>query len=424
MQYNPDVRYTQLKVAPVWASLKTADNKLVFNFLLNPETISWQHSSSHNELNVLRSGQPLTSYAFSKTTLSIPTFYLWTPNNSASIAPSLAVLKAMTKPIANGGLPPLLMLQWGSLKEERVYISELEIVEKQWRSGEPTQAEGSMTFVLSPDKNAKVADVKRLTNALEKTPNEQINDAHNKLKDGVNGSAASTRKTLINIGKGLDKLKDGAEQLGRDDRRQFERDMALNKRDYQKIVEGSYWIKGELHKATANISKIRLPNIDSNITSSQDSTRKGVSNVTSGFKDAANRASVNSLPVRTYTTKQYQAALKTLNSWVKSSSNLTPIAKAKTNEALQMIQGSVNNTSAEAQKFLRDSQKIVDRYVKQAQALDARIDANAAISPKQQDEFFNGVTKSFQASTKAVTSRDFWIRFFNYDPNQNSKENH
>lgn len=147
---NPNVLKSPLAIAPSWARLASADGKHVFVFLVNPETIRWQHNVSLSSLNVLRSGQPLVNYQHSTSVLTIPKFYLWTTNNSCTVKNEIAALKAMTKPTTLGSSPPILKLTWGELSEDRLILSSVDIEEKQWRSGQPTQAEGSMVFVYAP----------------------------------------------------------------------------------------------------------------------------------------------------------------------------------------------------------------------------------------------------------------------------------
>lgn len=170
--YNPNIKKSPLAIAPTWAKLASSDGKFVFNFLVNPESIRWQHGASLNSLNVLRSDQPLANYQYSSSTLTIPQFYLWTHNNSATVANEIKALKAMTKPTILGSLPPILMLTWGELKEDRLVLTSVDIEEKQWRSGQPTQAQGSMTFMYSPLAVSPVAAAK---STPKETPRQKAN---------------------------------------------------------------------------------------------------------------------------------------------------------------------------------------------------------------------------------------------------------
>lgn len=147
---NPNIKKSALEIAPSWAKLSSDDGKNVYNFLVNPESIRWQHSIATNSLATHRSAQPETNYQYSTSVLTIPRFYLWTVGNSCTIKNEIAELKAMTKPTILGGKPPILTLTWGELRESRLWLASVEIEEKQWRSGQPTEAEGSMSFIYAP----------------------------------------------------------------------------------------------------------------------------------------------------------------------------------------------------------------------------------------------------------------------------------
>lgn len=180
MIYNPNVKKTPLAIAPTWALLESMDGKLKFNFLVNPNSIRWSHGVSLSTLNVLRVAQPLVSYQYSTSTLTIPTFYLWTPDHSATVANEIANLKAMTKPVSTDGLPPLLTLTWGSLKETRLILANLDIEEQQWRSGQPTQAEGSMSFIYSPVQKSPVSSTKATPTPRQKAATKSTSKATTK----------------------------------------------------------------------------------------------------------------------------------------------------------------------------------------------------------------------------------------------------
>ncbi len=124
--FNPATNFQELPASTVWASLKSLDGKYIFDFLVNPETVAYTHSSNHVALNVLRSDQPYTSYVSSASSLSIPKLYLWTPNSRSSINTQMTTLKAMTKPTIKGGSPPLLTFTWGLMVEPRVYLTDVD----------------------------------------------------------------------------------------------------------------------------------------------------------------------------------------------------------------------------------------------------------------------------------------------------------
>lgn len=145
---NPNVNTTSLSIGTTWAKLASVDGKLVYDFLVNPEEVAWNHSVNMKELNVIRTGQPGYMFVNSVSTLSFPTVLFWTPGFSGSLKTALATVTAMTKPVNE--VLPLLSLSWGNLNEPRVYLKTFQFREQQWRSGTPTQAAGSMDFVIVP----------------------------------------------------------------------------------------------------------------------------------------------------------------------------------------------------------------------------------------------------------------------------------
>lgn len=147
---NPNVKTTQLPEGITWASLKAVTRDLKYDFLVNPEEVTWNHQAVYKDLPVLYTGQPLVSYQNSQSGLSMPKVYLWTPGNSGSLKASIDILKAMTKPTLGEDTPPVLSLSWGDLKEPRVYLKSFNLREQQWRQGTVTQATAALEFILAP----------------------------------------------------------------------------------------------------------------------------------------------------------------------------------------------------------------------------------------------------------------------------------
>ncbi len=225
MMYNPEVKLQNLSVSPTWAVLESIDKRLRFDFILNPEKVQWNHTANTNELAVLRTSQPLQNFTNSRSTLSLPSVKLWTANNSGSLTRLLSDLKAMTKPNLSGELP-VLSLTWGSLKETRVYLTSLEVTEQQWRSGEPTNAECSLSFSLAPEipkavyqavpkdapltasaKKTAVAVLKNTSNKDPKklSPKERSDraNADSVVKAVLNKTDAASKATLVDAYKAL-----------------------------------------------------------------------------------------------------------------------------------------------------------------------------------------------------------------------------
>ncbi len=187
--FNPAIKTQELPASTVWATLKSTDGKYIFNFLVNPETITYSHTSNHTSLNVLRSEQPLTSFTGSTSVLSIPKIYLWTLNSRSAIDTHMAMLKSMTKPTSKGGNPPLLNFTWGMTVEPRVYLTSVDFNITQWRSGIPTQAEGSMSFLISPEWSKQ-------SGVVSSTPKPTIREASNPKVD--------IKKTKVDVKKPTD----------------------------------------------------------------------------------------------------------------------------------------------------------------------------------------------------------------------------
>ena len=221
--YNPNVKLGVLAVNPTWATLKTVDDKLSFDFILNPESVQWTHSATVNELSVLRSKQPLVNYQASKSVLTLPNIKLWTVNNSGSLKEPIDTLRQMTKPLASTGVLPVLALTWGSLSQPRLHLVSVDITETQWRSGVATKAIANMTFVIAPeipkavyqelpqDKPPTAAENKgavstiKATNKAKLSPTEQANrrKAEATVKASLTRTDAASKQLIIDSYKAL-----------------------------------------------------------------------------------------------------------------------------------------------------------------------------------------------------------------------------
>lgn len=133
------------------ARLSTFDGSVFFEFLINPERMQYTLASNFASLPVLNTSQPLVKYQYSETGLSLPEVKLWTPANNRDLSGPLDLLKSWTRPDPTQSVPKLLKFAWGQAVWPRVYLSQFDYEVTQWRSGAPTQAEGSMVFLIAPE---------------------------------------------------------------------------------------------------------------------------------------------------------------------------------------------------------------------------------------------------------------------------------
>lgn len=176
-----------LDVAPVWAKLTRIDTSGVYEWLLNPNVLSYTISNNISALTPLGATLPNIAPQNSGYTLSLP-LLLVTPSNNLDLSDDIAILTAFST-LKNGVLPKL-SFEFGSFKIPLCCIQSLNISIIQWRSGKPTQATGSLTLLVyaepKPPTIFKEDVVKKPTVALTEREQVRVAEVMRKLGDKYN----------------------------------------------------------------------------------------------------------------------------------------------------------------------------------------------------------------------------------------------
>lgn len=181
MLYNPKVSQSlpRLDRSEVWCTLQPESGGTTYEFLVNPETVVWEHTGSYSNQPVLGTPQPLVKYKYSASILTLPRVLFYTLGNNRDISKVLAQLVAWTKPNTSGGDPEVLTLTWGEMKVPSCYLQNFKTNEQQWRGGRCTQAEGGMTFLIAPEPPKPTIEVTKYTKL---SPREQQDNAQKILQ--------------------------------------------------------------------------------------------------------------------------------------------------------------------------------------------------------------------------------------------------
>lgn len=131
-----------------WAKLETIDGKDSYEFLINPEQLSYSFNAELSALSIAGSNQELQRWKSSRTDFRIPDFQMFSPNNDRNLAPVIQKLIDWTRG-QNGSLP-LLKFSWGDYRMDRCYLSNLEYSVLRSRGGHPTYIKGSLVITPAP----------------------------------------------------------------------------------------------------------------------------------------------------------------------------------------------------------------------------------------------------------------------------------
>ncbi len=142
-------------VLPTWQrplpSIRGDQNRVSYEFRVNPETVEIDNVASVKKLAVLGTAQPLLAYQHSETVVKLPTVRFWSPGSNLDISKDLMMLTEWTKPVESTWEPPKLSFKFGDLTYEPVLLVSFKYTVTQMRSGKPVEAEGSMELAIAPD---------------------------------------------------------------------------------------------------------------------------------------------------------------------------------------------------------------------------------------------------------------------------------
>ncbi|MFB2876873.1 hypothetical protein [Floridanema aerugineum] len=190
-QENVVNKLAKTEASQVWGKL--TGTKTTWDFLVNPETIDWDHSGEYSKLPVLNTEQPLVKYKYSESVVAFPRVLFVTKDNNRDLDPLLKALVDLVKPVKNGDSPELLKVELGEVKIARCYLKGVKITEQQWRSGKCVMASGSLEFILAPEIPKTVIESNNTTQLTER---EQASNAQ-KVKDAVTNN--KTLATQLNV---------------------------------------------------------------------------------------------------------------------------------------------------------------------------------------------------------------------------------
>lgn len=159
------------------AELSTFDGatKITFDIFNESEE---SHGAEYALLPVHYTGQPLVKYKYSQSSYSFPDVKFWTMTNSEDLEPIRKQLEEWTKPDKVQGIPKLLKLTWGSFGLPRVYLAQFTFRVTQRRGGKPTEATGSIEFLLAPEEPKPIFAPKDDPRQTVLTEREQLNQAN------------------------------------------------------------------------------------------------------------------------------------------------------------------------------------------------------------------------------------------------------
>lgn len=198
--YNPKTKLPPVVPGVTFATLTRLDGKGVYEFLVNPSTITTTYSATFNEIPILKTSLARLNYNSSSTVVSIPEVKFYTKGNRSDLTKVLEGLKAMTRPTAEGLWLPACRFTWGSEVYNVCYLSEFPLTVTQRIGGKPTEANGSMTLVIAQEGKALAVPKNEEEGAIALTARELT-----KAKDNIGRAIRSTANTLAKLPSNIQK---------------------------------------------------------------------------------------------------------------------------------------------------------------------------------------------------------------------------
>lgn len=163
-----------------------SDGSKTYSFLIDPQTISWNSQADYSNNSVLLSEKPDVTWRYSSSTLSIPSVLFASQGMTKDVSENI---KQLTEWCTTGAT---LKFAFGSTLVPRCHITRFSFVEKQWRSGKCTQAEGTLDLVISREPLATTGGTTAATNQF---PTATIEDVRPKTSTDGKTVASSTTTT-------------------------------------------------------------------------------------------------------------------------------------------------------------------------------------------------------------------------------------
>lgn len=131
-------------------SATLSDGKVTYNFLLDPQTLSWSSQADYSSNSVLLTDKPDVTWKSSVSALSVPNVLFISQGMTQDVSEAI---KQLTDWCSSG---TTLKFAFGSTVIPRCHIARFTHTEKQWRSGKCTQAEGNLDFLISREPQAVI----------------------------------------------------------------------------------------------------------------------------------------------------------------------------------------------------------------------------------------------------------------------------
>jgi hypothetical protein len=206
--YNPQVLPQLQAVAPAartWALLANAENlaDIYHQFLLNPESMSWDRKATYNEGAI--PGTSVQPYQYSHTSgkrykVQVLLEAHWLGKSVQSSIDSLDAL-IVGDPKAPVPTPKILAFAWGSRTIRPIVLTSIDVVEQAFlNGGEVSSATINLEFVEIPPSDADPTDRARLLEAerakIIKLTERQKADATGAADEWLRANLASLPKPL------------------------------------------------------------------------------------------------------------------------------------------------------------------------------------------------------------------------------------
>lgn len=164
------------------------DGTKTYSFLIDPQTISWNSQADFSNNSVLLSEKPDVTWRSSVSTLSLPSILFASQGMTKDVSDSI---KQLTDWCSSGAT---LKFAFGSTIVPRCHITRFSFVEKQWRSGKCTQAEGNLDLVISREPLSTTGGTTTATNQFPTAGIEEVRPKTASNGQTVSSSSSTTTK--------------------------------------------------------------------------------------------------------------------------------------------------------------------------------------------------------------------------------------
>lgn len=174
---NPNVLSqlpTAERVTEIYAQLLDLSDRVVYQFLYNPEEIQWNRKANYAAAPASATSTPSQQYLYTEgRTYQFPGLLLQSYCEGKSLRSLLDGLQALmvVDPQGNSFAPKQVSFSWGTMRVGPAVITDLRVNETAWLGGETAEARVDLTLLELPPPDTNPSETAAPTTATAQTIN-------------------------------------------------------------------------------------------------------------------------------------------------------------------------------------------------------------------------------------------------------------